>query len=98
MCYPLSLLTFFNLSNLYYVQGTVPLYGVPKGLRSPHRPLVLTDGPRTCVARYHPELKPASDLTILYHLINKNEGWNKKVVVGTVIQYTPRGNEDHHQR
>ena len=31
-------------------------------------------------------MKLASDLTILYHLRDKDEGWNKKVVVGTVIQ------------
>jgi hypothetical protein len=43
-------------------------------------------------------LKPAGDLTILYHLIDQDEGWNKKVVVGTVIQYAPRGNKDRHQR
>jgi hypothetical protein len=41
--------------------------------------------PRTCGTQYHPELKLVSDLTILYHLIDKDEGWNKKVVVGTVI-------------
>jgi hypothetical protein len=43
-------------------------------------------------------LKPASDLAILSHHVDKGKGLKKEVAVGTVIQEKPQSNDDRHQR
>jgi hypothetical protein len=43
-------------------------------------------------------LKAESDLVILRHHEDQGEGMRQEVAVGPVIQETPRGNEDCHQR
>src|SRR5438093_11310562 len=66
--------------------------------RSPRWPLGLDDGPRQERLAPIEGLKPERDLAILSHHASRGKGWKKEVAMGTVMQETPQGNDERHQR